>query len=104
MVDCKTVVVLACQVGLFHLILTQINSEMNFIAKNKCPDSQKLDTRHRGENLNARTCQDQQHVYVCTLCPLLVFNLFFYSETVLFCRMFVLLLERDGSVIRSHED
>ena len=48
----------ACQVGLFHLTLTQINSEMNFIAKNKCPDSQKLDTRHRGENLNARTCQD----------------------------------------------
>ena len=29
---------------------------------------------------------------------------YFHSETVLFCRMFVLLLERDGSVIRSHED
>ena len=46
--------VLACQVGPFHLKLTQINSEMNFIAKNKCPESQKkLDTRCRGENLNS---------------------------------------------------
>ena len=52
------------------------SDKMNFIAKNKCPDSQKLDTRHRGENLNARMCQDQEHVYVCTLCPLLVFDLF----------------------------
>ena len=45
--------VLACQVGPFHLMLTQINSEMNYIAKNKYPESQKRDTRHRGENLNA---------------------------------------------------
>ena len=45
--------VLACQVGPFHLTLTQINSEMNCIAKNKCPESQKLDMRRRGENLNA---------------------------------------------------
>ena len=44
---------LACQVGPFHLTLTKINSEMNCIAKNKCPESQKLDTRRRGENLNA---------------------------------------------------
>ena len=44
------IMVLACQVGPFHLTLTQINSEMNCIAKNKCPDSQKLDTRRRGEN------------------------------------------------------
>ena len=45
--------VLACQVGPFHLTLTQINSEMNCIAKNKCPESQKLDTRRRSENLIA---------------------------------------------------
>ena len=32
--------VLACQVGAFHLTLTQINSEMNCIAKNKYPESQ----------------------------------------------------------------
>ena len=36
-----------CQVGSFHLKLTQINSEMNCIAKNKCPDSQKLDRRRK---------------------------------------------------------
>ena len=29
------------------------NSEINCIAKNKCPDSQKLDMRRRCENLNA---------------------------------------------------
>ena len=59
-----TVVVLACQVSLFHLTLTQINSEMNFRAKNKCPDSQKLDTRHsRGEDLNARHVS-RQNMYM----------------------------------------
>ena len=42
-----------CQVGPFHLASTQINSEMNCIPKNKCPESQKLDTRRRGENLNS---------------------------------------------------
>ena len=47
--------VLAGQVGPFHLTLIQINSEMNCIAKKKCPESQKLDTRHRGENLIAHT-------------------------------------------------
>ena len=47
------IMVLACQVGPFHLTLTQINSEMNCIAKNKCPESQKLDTRRRSENLIA---------------------------------------------------
>ena len=36
-----------------HLTLTQINSERNYIAKNKCPESQKLDTRRRSENLIA---------------------------------------------------
>ena len=49
--------VLTCQVGPFHLMLTQINLEMNCVAKNKCPESQKLDTRSRGENLIATpTC------------------------------------------------
>ena len=47
------VMVLACQVGPFHLTLIQINSEINCTAKNKCRESQKLDTRRRGENLNA---------------------------------------------------
>ena len=58
------IMVLAYQVGPFHLTLTQINLEMNCIAKNKCPESQKLDTRRRGENLDAtshvsraRTCR-----------------------------------------------
>ena len=45
---------MACQVGPFHLKLTQIKVEMNCIAKHKCTDeSQKLGTKRRGENLNA---------------------------------------------------
>ena len=52
MADCTTVMVLACQVGPFHLALTQINSEMNCIAKNKYPESQKLDRKHRSENFD----------------------------------------------------
>ena len=62
--------VLATQVGPFYLTLTQINSEMNCIAKKKCPESQKLDTRHRGENLNATSdsSQDQEHVYFLHSC------------------------------------
>ena len=63
--------VLAWEVGPFYLTLTEINSEMNCIAKNKCPDNQKLDTRGRlGENLNATSdsCQDQEHVYFYILC------------------------------------
>ena len=51
--------------GLFHFSLTRINSEMNCIAKNKCPDSQKRDTRRGGENFNAY--QEQRHVYFCIL-------------------------------------
>ena len=39
------IMVLAPQVDPFHLKLTQINSEMNCMAKHKCPDSQKVDTR-----------------------------------------------------------
>ena len=35
------IMVLACQVSPFHLKLTQINPEINCIAKNKCPDSQR---------------------------------------------------------------
>ena len=104
-----TVMVLACQVGPFHLTLTQINSEMKCIAKNKCLESQKLHTRCRGENLNntSDTCQDQQHVYFWILS--LIYSMwgkksikksYFHSETVLFCRMFVLLLECNRSVIQ----
>ena len=36
------IMVLACQVGPSHLTLTQINSESNCIAKNKCSESQDL--------------------------------------------------------------
>ena len=59
------IMVLACQVGPFPFASTQINSEMNCIAKNKCPESQKIDTRRRDENLKATTdtCQEQQSVY-----------------------------------------
>ena len=98
MADCITVVVLACQVGLFHLTLTYINSEMNFIAKNKCPDS--------------HACVKTKNM--CDMCAL-----FFHSQSLIysmwgkkcvrksyfhFCWMFELLLECGGSVIRSHED
>ena len=53
----------ACQAGPLDLTLTQINLEMNCTAKNKCPESQKLDTRHRGENLNATS-----HVSRAAIC------------------------------------
>ena len=33
---------------------------LNCIAKNKCPESQKLDTRRRGENLNATSDMSQR--------------------------------------------
>ena len=46
------IMVLACQVGLFHLKLTQINSEMNCITKHKCTVSQKLGMGRRGEKFN----------------------------------------------------
>ena len=45
----REIMVLACQVGPFHLTLTQINSEMNCIAKKKCPESQELDETQRWE-------------------------------------------------------
>ena len=59
------IMVLACHVGPFHLTLTQINSEMNRIAKNKCPESQK--TRDAEVSTPYHTYQEQQHVYVCIL-------------------------------------
>ena len=50
----RSMKIMACQVGPFHLKLTQINLEMNCIAEHKCTDkSQKLNTRRSGENLNA---------------------------------------------------
>ena len=95
------------------LTLTQINSEMNCKAKNKCPESQKLDTRRRGENLNAicDTCQEQQHLYFCILCLLFILcearkaseNLtFILKQSLVLSNVF--LLEHDRSVIWSHED
>ena len=64
------IMVLAYQVGPFHLTLTQINLEMICIAYNKCPESQKLDMRRRGENLNATShvSHTYQHVYFLILC------------------------------------
>ena len=58
-----------------------------------------------------KTCREQQHVYFCILCLLFILceerktseNLTFILKQILFCRMFVLLLERDRSVIRSHQ-
>ena len=77
--------VFAYQVGPFHLTLTQINSEMNCITKNKFPESQKLDmTRHAEES----RVKSQQHVYFCILCLWFILwykksvrKYFFYSET-----------------------
>ena len=60
------IMVLACLVGPFHLTLTQINSEMNCIAKNKCPESQKLDMGRTGANATSHV--EQQHVYFCIPC------------------------------------
>ena len=73
-----------CQVGPYHLTLTQMNSENNCIAKNQCPDSQKLDSRGRGENLTATS-----HVSRATTCVFLhSFFLLSFWNKVLFCRMF----------------
>ena len=107
-----TVVVLACQVGLFHLKLTQINSEINFKAKNKCPDSQKLDMREleRPHMSRPRTCICLHSLSTLSLWVILFEkrkaseNLTSILKQSLFCWMFVLLLECDRSVIRSHED
>ena len=69
LVEHQTFNLLACQVGPFHLTLTHINSEMNCIAKNRRPDSQKLETRRRGENFNAY--QEQRHIFAFFLFDLL---------------------------------
>ena len=92
------IMVLACQVDPFHLKLTQINSERNCIAKHKSPDSQKLDTRRRGENFKA--CQEQRHVYLIFVQEKIQKILLSFWNTVLFSRTFVLLMERDRLVIR----
>ena len=71
--------VLACQVGPFLLTLTQINSEMNCIVKNQCPENQKLDTRHRGENLNA-TSVTPVKATTCIYFAFFVFDLFYVRQ------------------------
>ena len=108
------VMVLAYQVGLFHLTLTQLNSEMNCIAENECPESQKLDMRRRGENLNTTSdTSESNNMYIFAFFVFDLFNvrqekrqkvLLSFWNRVFFCRMFVLLLERDRPVIRSHQD
>ena len=62
--------------GPFHFKLTQINSEMNCIAKHKCLDSQKEDTRRRGEKFNA--CHEQRHVYL--IFGFFLFDLFYVMQ------------------------
>ena len=50
------IVVWACQVGPFHLKLTQINSEVNCIAMHKCAERQKLDNlKEANETQEVRT-------------------------------------------------
>ena len=84
----------------FHLKVTQINSEMNWIAKHKCTESQKLDNLKEAWDAEVRTwmahhifisrsIEQQQYIF-----PLFVYVLFcvirilkaseksdFYSET-----------------------
>ena len=59
------IMVLACKVGPFLLTLTQINSEM--IDKNKCPESQKLDTRRRGENTTSHVSRAATCIFLPSL-------------------------------------
>ena len=74
------IMVLACQVGPFHLTLTQINWEMNCIAKSKCTDeSQKLDLRGRGENLNA-TSPSRVRATTCIFFAFFVFYIFYVMQ------------------------
>ena len=70
-----------------------------------------VDTRRSIENLNATSDTWRARTCVFLHSLSLIYSMwgkksvrYFHSETVLFCRMFVLLLERDGSVIRSHGD
>ena len=83
---------------------------MNCIAKNKCPDSQKLrDETTRDAELRASTRVKSNDMYIFAF---FLFDSFYVMQEkiqkillsfwnkVLFCWMFVLLLERDRSVIR----
>ena len=60
--------VLAWQDGPFHLTLTQTNSEKNYIAKNKCPERQKLDARRKSRNLIAISPRDTQYIFIMSRC------------------------------------
>ena len=57
-------VVLACQVGPFHLKFNQINSEINCIAKHKITESQKLDTKLERHTIRVKS----NTLYFCILC------------------------------------
>ena len=52
-------------------VLPQIKSEMNCIAKNKCPERQKLNTRRRGEDV---TLVESNNMYIFAF---FVFDLFY---------------------------
>ena len=80
MADCTTVMVVACQVDPFYLALTQINSEMNCLAKNKYHESQKLDTRRRSENFDRdiTTCHEEQQHSMYSLCQGVLHSLSLY--------------------------
>ena len=57
------IMVWACQVGPFHFTLTQVNSEMNCMAKNKCPDSQKVDTRWELQRHITRVKSNNMYIF-----------------------------------------
>ena len=77
-------------------------AEMNCIPKNKCPDSQKLNTRRRSENLNALSVTRVKATTCISLhCLSLIYSMwgkksvrksYFHSETVLFCWMFCVII------------
>ena len=96
------IMVLACQVGPFHLKFTQINSEMNCIAKNKCPQPE---ARHETQRWELeRHITHLSGATTCIFCAFFVCDLFYviqekrqkillsFWNKVLFWRMFVLLL------------
>ena len=100
------IMVLACQVGQFHLTLTQINSEMPWEPQ----------ARHETQMWELEChiiCVKSNNMYIfCFLCLWWILcdarkaseKSYFHSiwNKVLFCRMFVLLLERDRSLIQIH--
>ena len=72
----KEIMVLACQVSVFHLTLTQINAEMNCIAKNKCTDeSQNLDMRCRDLNTTSHVSRATTYIFLHS-----VFALFYVIQ------------------------